>query len=85
MKKISFKSNKKNIFKFILNIILKTHKPDKSFKKYVYNKTVIFFYLIKMGILGTPLNLKLEQLDQFHQTHLATQMCFFSLILRQEF
>ena len=34
MKKISFKSNKKNIFKFILNINLKTQKPDKSFKKY---------------------------------------------------
>ena len=34
MKKISFKSNNKNIFKFILNIVLKTHKPDKSYKKY---------------------------------------------------
>ena len=38
MKKISFKSNNKNIFKFILNIVLKTHKPDKSYKKYKYNK-----------------------------------------------
>ena len=48
MKKISFKSNKKNIFKFILNINLKTQKPDKSFKKYEYNNSVIFFYFVKI-------------------------------------
>ncbi len=48
MKKISFKSNKKNIFKFILNINLKTQKPDKYFKKYEYNNSVIFFYFVKI-------------------------------------
>ena len=48
MKKISFKSYKKNIFKFILNINLKTQKPDKSFKKYEYNNSVIFFYFVKI-------------------------------------
>ena len=47
MKKISFKSNKKNIFKFILNINLKTHKPDKSLKNM---NTIIqnFFLFIKI-------------------------------------
>ena len=48
MKKISFKSYNKNIFKFILNIVLKTHKPDKSYKKYKYNNSVIFFYLLNI-------------------------------------
>ena len=48
MKKISFKSNNKNIFKFILNIVLKTQKPDKSYKKYKYNNSVIFYYFIKI-------------------------------------
>ena len=57
MKKISFKSNNKNIFKFILNIVLKTQKPDKSYKKYKYNNFVIFYYFIK--IIDDSINVKI--------------------------
>ena len=57
MKKISFKSNNKNIFKFILNISIETQKPDKSFKKYKYNNSVFFNYFI--NIVEDSINVKI--------------------------
>jgi len=76
MNKISFKSNKKNIFKFILNIILKTHKPDKSFKKYVYNKTVIFFYLIKIDNNEINVQILLNKNFESLQLHIIGAFIF---------
>ena len=66
--KISFKSNNKNIFKFILDVDLEIKEPNKSYKKYNYNNSVIFYYFIR--IVDEKINIKILIAKDFKNLYL---------------
>ena len=68
MKKISFKSNNKNIFKLILNFVLGFQTPDKSYKKYKLNNSIIFYYFLKID--DGSINVKILIDKNFKNIHL---------------